>query len=120
MIIGFLPLDSRPCTFDFPVQLACQAGAKVILPPKGNIAKYTEPSDASKNLTWLKEIAPKCDCLVISAEQLIHGGLIQSRNAKLTIEKQRTILGEIENIKKHRRTQKSFFPRCLCEPPSAR
>lgn len=113
MIIGFLPLDSRPCTYDFPVQLACQAGAKVILPPKGNISKYTEPSDASKNLMWLKEIAPKCDCLVISAEQLIHGGLIQSRNAKLTIEKQRTILGEIENIKKASPDTKIFLSTVL-------
>lgn len=100
MTIGFLPLDSRPCTYDFPVQLAHQAGAKVLLPPAGYISEYRSPSDTLRNLTWLKEIAPKCDCLVISAEQLIHGGLIQSRNARLTADEQRSILAGIEEIKK--------------------
>lgn len=99
MIIGFLPLDSRPCTYDFPVQLALNSGAQVILPPEGYISEYKDPSDTERNLKWLKEIAPKCDALVISAEQLIHGGLIQSRNAKLTVDEQRAVLGEIENIK---------------------
>ncbi len=100
MMIGFLPLDSRPCTYDFPVQLARQAGAEVILPPKGYISEYKQPSDTKKNIQWLKEIAPRCDYLVISAEQLIHGGLIQSRNARLTEDEQRAILIELENIKK--------------------
>ncbi len=99
MIIGFLPLDSRPCTYDFPVQLALKPGAQVILPPEGYISEYRDPSDTKRNIKWLKEIAPKCDALVISAEQLIHGGLIQSRNAKMTLDEQRAVLGEIENIK---------------------
>lgn len=100
MTIGFLPLDSRPCTYDFPVQLAQQAGAQVIVPPAGYISEYKSPSDTSRNLKWLKEIAPKCDCLIISAEQLIHGGLIQSRNARLTTDEQRKVLAELEEIKK--------------------
>ncbi len=100
MIIGFLPLDSRPCTYDFPVQLARQAGAQMILPPEGYISKYRESTDTLRNLNWLKEIAPECDALVVSAEQLIHGGLIQSRSARLTTDQQRAVLSELESIKK--------------------
>ena len=100
MIIGFLPLDSRPCTYDFPVQLAKQAGAQVILPPKGFIAEYKDVSDTARNLQWLKEIAPQCDALVISAEQLLHGGLIPSRKARMSADDQLAILQEIERIKK--------------------
>ncbi|MBQ1256031.1 MAG: DUF4127 family protein, partial [Clostridia bacterium] len=99
MIIGFLPLDSRPCTCDFPLQLSQQADVKIIVPPEGYISKYRETPDISRNLRWLKEIAPKCDCLVISAEQLIHGGLIQSRSANLSLDGQRAILSGLENIK---------------------
>ncbi|MBQ2433034.1 MAG: DUF4127 family protein, partial [Clostridia bacterium] len=50
MIIGFLPLDSRPCTFDFPIQLAHEAGAQVIFPPEGYVSKYRETPDISRNL----------------------------------------------------------------------
>ena len=113
MTIGFLPLDSRPCTYDFPVQLAHQCGAQIILPPAGYISEYKSPSDTSKNLKWLKQIAPECDCLIISAEQLIHGGLIQSRNARLTIHEQRAILAELEAIKKETPTVKIFLSTVL-------
>ncbi len=113
MIIGFLPIDSRPCTCDFPVQLAHAAGAQVILPPAGNISKYRETPDISRNIRWLKDIAPKCDCLVISAEQLIHGGLIQSRNASLTADEQRAVLIELEAIKKASPNTKIFLSTVL-------
>ncbi len=113
MIIGLLPIDSRPCTCDFPVQLAHAAGAQVILPPAGNISKYRETPDISRNIRWLKDIAPKCDCLVVSAEQLIHGGLIQSRNASLTADEQRAVLIELEAIKKASPNTKIFLSTVL-------
>lgn len=100
MIIGFLPLDSRPCTYDFPVQLARQAGAQVVLPPEGFLADYMDVSDTQRNLQWLKETAPQCDALVISVEQLLHGGLIPSRKARMTLDAQLALLQEIWQIKK--------------------
>ncbi len=113
MKIGFLPLDSRPCTYDFPVQLARQAGAEVILSPEGYISEYRSQADTARNLKWLNEIAPKCDCLVISAEQLIHGGLIQSRNAHLTEDEQRAALGTLEAIKHETPNVKIFLSTVL-------
>ena len=113
MIIGFLPLDSRPCTCDFPIQLAQQADVKIIVPPEGYVSKYRETPDISRNLHWLNTIAPKCDCLVVSAEQLIHGGLIQSRNASLTADQQHAILGGLEAIKKASPDTKIFLSTVL-------
>ena len=81
MIIGFLPLDTRPCTYDLPVQLARQAGATVRLPPQGMMRHYKTGSDTRALSRWLEETAPKCDAFVISVEQLLYGGLIQSRQA---------------------------------------
>ena len=79
MIVGFLPLDTRPCTYDMPVQLARQAGAKVLLPPEEWMGTYKNGSDVDAIASWLRRAAPTCDALVVSAEQLLHGGLIQSR-----------------------------------------
>lgn len=100
MVIGFLPLDSRPCTYDFPVQLARQSGARVLLPPKGSISFYDDPVYPEKNRKWLREIAPDCDALVISAEQFLHGGLIASRKTRMSQEEQFAALAEIKTIKK--------------------
>ena len=113
MIIGFLPLDSRPCTYDFPVQLAKQAGAQVILPPKGYILDYKEQSDTARNLQWLKGIAPHCDALVISAEQLLHGGLIQSRKSRMSADDQLAVLLELERIKQTTPRLKIFLSTVL-------
>lgn len=86
MVIGFLPLDTRPCTYDMPVQLARQAGAKVLFPPREKMGFYKTGSDFETVAGWLEETAPACDALVISVEQLLYGGLIQSRQAQTELE----------------------------------
>ena len=71
MTVAFLPLDTRPCTYDLPVQLARQSGAQVLLPPQGLVAPYKQASDTAALARWLEETAPGCDALVVSAEQLL-------------------------------------------------
>ena len=58
MTVGFLPLDTRPCTYDLPVQLARQSGAQVLLPPQGLVAPYKQASDTAALARWLEETAP--------------------------------------------------------------
>lgn len=98
MIVGFLPLDSRPCTYDIPVQLARQAGAEVLLPPEELMGNYKNGSDVNAIASWLRRTAPKCDALVVSAEQLIHGGLIQSRQMSAGVDEQIRRLNVLREI----------------------
>lgn len=97
--IGFIPLDTRPCTYDFPVQLARQAGAEVMLPPAGLMAHYKTGSDIHALARWIEKAAPQCDAFVISVEQLLHGGLIQSRQAAAGLDRLLERLQTIRLIK---------------------
>ena len=100
MTIGFLPLDTRPCTYDLPVQLARQSGARVLLPPKGLLACYKNASDTAALARWLEAAAPACDALVVSAEQLLQGGLIPSRQAKVSAERQCETLQVLARVRR--------------------
>ena len=98
--IGFLPLDTRPCTYDLPVQLARLAGAQVLLPPRGMMGSYKEASPTEELARWLEEAAPRCSALVVSVEQLVHGGLIQSRQPAAPA---RQLLERLETLRRIRR-----------------
>ena len=78
MIIGFLPLDSRPCTYDFPVQLAKQAGAqdpRYLRNPQPE--DYLEIISRSKNIArW--SFSPELDGAPEFAAELSKHGIISS------------------------------------------
>lgn len=79
-----LPLDSRPCTYDFPYQLiSCWQGT-IVRPPRKMMDHHTTPSQTSIIRKWLFDQTQDADTLVVSIEQLLHGGLIASRKVKKT------------------------------------
>ena len=99
MKICVLPIDSRPCTYDFAKDLAGVAGLEVVMPPIGYMGHLLEPSDFTIISQWLLANAVNCDGLVISIEQLIYGGLIASRQSRLDLpaaQKRLEILSELK------------------------
>ncbi len=100
-VIGFLPLDTRPCTYDFPIELAQIYGAKIIYPPRDILANFRDEPDIEIVHSWLAQICDKCDALVVSMEQLVYGGLIQARDAKINTNDQDKALNLLRDIKKN-------------------
>ena len=80
MKLVILPLDSRPCTYDFPVQLAQGGGLEPCVPPLELMDWYRRPSDFRKISAWLEESCPGADALICSMDQLAYGGLLASRS----------------------------------------
>ena len=74
-----LPLDSRPVCTSLPIEIGKLAGTRVILPPIGFLDNYQKPADRQKLYLWLRDNLPAADNAIISADLLIHGGLINSR-----------------------------------------
>lgn len=74
-----LPLDSRPVCTSLPTELGKLSGTRVILPPIGFLDNYQKPADRQKLYLWLSDNLPAADNAIISADLLIHGGLINSR-----------------------------------------
>lgn len=100
--IAFIPLDSRPCTYDFPVQLGRLAGAEILIPPTDMIGVYKGVTDTRALSEWLEKTAPECDAVVVSAEQLLQGGLIPSRLGLVNAEQQFELLKVLERIKQNK------------------
>ena len=85
MKICVLPLDSRPCTYDFARDLAGISGLDIVMPPIDIMGNLLEPSDFSTISQWLLANAINCNALVISIEQLLYGGLVASRQSRITL-----------------------------------
>lgn len=79
MQVLLIPLDSRPPCRDFPGQLAQIANINVMIPPPGYLDYYKQPSDTQALARWLTAVGPSADAVIVSVDQLVHGGLLASR-----------------------------------------
>ena len=79
-----LPLDSRPPCLDFVAALGRIAGIKIIAPPEDILDYYTKPGDTAALQRWAQENIAGCDYAILSVDQLLHGGLLASRENQKT------------------------------------
>ena len=79
-----LPIDSRPCSYDFVKDLADINGAECILPPLRIMDDFRQPSDFSTISKWLDTVS--CDTLILSIDQLLYGGLLASRQSGISLQ----------------------------------
>ena len=78
MKIGLIPLDDRPPCRLFPVELGAVAGIEVEVPPKALMG------DEEGLIGWVKTARAGWDLLIFSADQIAYGGLVASRELKLS------------------------------------
>ncbi len=83
--ILFLPLDERPCNYQFPI-LMPKAGFRIEMPPMEMMGKKKRPADVQAITDWLLERAEKADIVILSMDLLLYGGLIPSRLHDLSYE----------------------------------
>lgn len=79
MRIGLLPLDERPVNTRYPAMIAAIAGVDLVLPPPALLPSIRQAADCEALISWLHELAPDLDVLIVSCEILGYGGLIASR-----------------------------------------
>ncbi|MBX3000959.1 MAG: DUF4127 family protein [Caldilineaceae bacterium] len=79
--IAILPLDDRPPNYEFPALLARAAGYEPILPPKNWLGTPWRAGEMEQLATWLEEVAPQSDALILALDTLGYGGLVNSRRS---------------------------------------
>ncbi|MEI6285263.1 MAG: DUF4127 family protein [Bacillota bacterium] len=80
MKIVYLPLDERPCNYDYPQQIAQMSSSiELLAPPRSLLGQKKTPADRAGLKVWLLEKAAHCDAVIIAAEMLLYGGLVPSR-----------------------------------------
>ena len=78
MKIVHLPLDSRPCNLLFPGQLAAWCGHECAVPPEMDF--FTSPASFESSRDFLLREIHDADALVVSADHLCYGSLLESRS----------------------------------------
>ena len=102
--IILLPLDERPCNFDFPPKIFNGEKYTVVCPQK--LGQKKTPAAYEDIRAFLLENIESADAAVISVDTLLYGGLIPSRLHRLTEE---TVLERLMLLK----TLREKNPHCI-------
>ena len=76
--IVMLPLDERPCNFDYPAMMP-KTDCELILPPKSIMGDKKIPGNVELISDWLLSNAKDADALILSLDTLVYGGIVPSR-----------------------------------------
>ena len=112
------PLDSRPVCSTMVQKLGQLAGLNVILPPKAFLDNYQTPAKQEKLFQWLNYCVPYYEHSIISADLLLHGGLLAARQTHTEQAKTDALLNELaaltdKSTEQHSQAVFSVIPRLL-------
>lgn len=89
LTVLYLPLDNRPVNDLRVEELAASVGADILLPPEDLYATRLDDQTPNSNgtqygdthalLQWVLDNEADCDILILSMDQLLSGGLVNSR-----------------------------------------
>ena len=75
--IVLLPLDERPCNFQFPLKLFSNKDLDIVRPEK--LGDKKKPASIPKLQNFLLRECMDADSLIVSMDMLLYGGLVPSR-----------------------------------------
>lgn len=81
-----VPLDERPCNYEFPYLLAQGTDYRVERPPAGIMGLKKRPGDVERLWSWFEAACEGADGAVVALDTLLYGGIIPSRLHQLELE----------------------------------
>ncbi|MEV3325245.1 DUF4127 family protein [Paenibacillus larvae] len=97
--ILYVPLDERPCNYDFPNFLSSGSAFSLERPGRELMGLKKEPGEAERIWEWLFEHVKDADGAILSLDTLIYGGIVPSRLHEMTIEECNNRLQRIRKLK---------------------
>ena len=77
--ILLVPLDERPCNYEYQTRMTEGTDLEIILPPKDILAYKKEPGDPDAVFRWMEENAECCAGAVVSIDTLVYSSILASR-----------------------------------------
>ena len=78
--IMFLPLDERPCNYNFAkFMLEGNEEIELVIPPLEILGRKKEPANFEKVKEFLLSNAKDCYGVILSIDMLLYGGIVPSR-----------------------------------------
>ena len=75
----FVPLDTRPVSKDYTVATMQAAGWDIQFPPDELLSAASQAGHPDQLFDWLEEKSRESVAVVVSADSLLYGGLVDSR-----------------------------------------
>ncbi|MDY3875495.1 MAG: DUF4127 family protein [Megamonas funiformis] len=94
-----IPLDTRPPCQKMVVDAGKMAGVQIITPPSEIMDYYTKEGDTKKIQKWLMDNIDKSDGVIVSIDQLLHGGLLASRELGTKQDESQILLKFMRDLK---------------------
>ncbi|EHS59771.1 DUF4127 family protein [Paenibacillus sp. Aloe-11] len=95
----FVPLDERPCNYEFPYLLAQGTDLQMERPPLEWMGQKKIPGDTTRLWAWLEERAAAADGAIIAMDTLLYGGIVPSRLHEMTSEQVRGRVNRLRRLK---------------------
>ncbi|WP_203289091.1 DUF4127 family protein [Metabacillus sp. cB07] len=97
--IVLVPLDERPCNHVFPEQLAAISDFTLVKAPIHLLGNKKVPAKVEELWEWLYQEIQDADCVVLSIDMLLYGGIVPSRLHTMNETECRNILNKISKLK---------------------
>ena len=94
-----ISLDTRPPCQKIVVDAGKMAGLQIITPPSEIMDYYTKEGDTKKIQKWLIDNIDKSDGVIVSIDQLLHGGLLASRESGTKQDESQILLKFMRDLK---------------------
>ncbi|MBE5950379.1 MAG: DUF4127 family protein [Lachnospiraceae bacterium] len=114
--IVLLPLDERPCNYDFVYKLFQSDELKIVRPTQ--LGSKKDPADFDKIKEFLFEECEQAFGLILSVDMLLYGGLVPSRMHMETVETLKERLQVIKQLKEKNPQLKIYAFHCIMRCPS--
>ncbi|KKO54144.1 DUF4127 family protein [Paenibacillus sp. DMB20] len=98
--IIYIPLDERPCNYEFPALLAAGTDYHVVRPDLSMMGLKKRPGDIEQLWAWLFEQARDADGAIVALDTLLYGGIIPSRLHEMTEEQCGEQLEKLRQLKR--------------------
>lgn len=119
MKIMYIPLDERPCNYQYPSMIAAlKEDINLVVPPLEILGRKKTKTDTGKLWSWMKGNMDDCDALILSIEMFVYGGLVPSRLHHMSVDECLENLKRIEEIKKYNSDIKIYASNLIMRTPS--
>lgn len=115
MKVVLLPLDERPCNYNFPSYLFEAEDFNIIRPER--LGDKKKPASLDEVSEFLIRECKNAEAAVIAMDTLLYGGLIPSRLHHLSREKVEMQLDVIRRVKKETPSIKIYAFQCIMRCP---
>lgn len=114
--IVLLPLDERPCNYDFPYKLFQSDELEIIRPDK--LGNKKTPADIEKIKAFLINECKDAYGVILSVDMLLYGGLIPSRIHHETTKVLKSRLQTIRELRRNNPMLKVYAFQCIMRCPN--